>query len=58
MTGTGVGPELVRLDDVSAAYDRHVVLHNVDFHIHEDQFTGIVGPSGAGKTTLLRLLLG
>jgi len=58
MTGTGVGPELVRLDDASAAYDRHVVLHDVDFHIHEDQFTGIVGPSGAGKTTLLRLLLG
>jgi zinc/manganese transport system ATP-binding protein len=58
MTGTGVGPELVRLQDVSAAYDRTVVLHDVDFHIHEDQFTGIVGPSGAGKTTLLRLLLG
>jgi ABC-type Mn2+/Zn2+ transport system ATPase subunit len=58
VTGTGVGPELVRLDGVSAAYDRHVVLSDVSFHIHEDQFTGIVGPSGAGKTTLLRVLLG
>jgi ABC-type Mn2+/Zn2+ transport system ATPase subunit len=58
MTGTGVGPELVRLDDVSASYGRNVVLHDVSFHVHEDQFTGIVGPSGAGKTTLLRLLLG
>jgi zinc/manganese transport system ATP-binding protein len=58
MTGTGVGPELVRLDDVNAGYGRHVVLHDVSFHIHEDQFTGIVGPSGAGKTTLLRVLLG
>lgn len=58
MTGTGVGPELVRLEGASAAYDRAVVLHDVDFHVHEDQFTGIVGPSGAGKTTLLRLLLG
>ena len=29
----------------------------MSFHVHEDQFTGIVGPSGAGKTTLLRLLL-
>lgn len=58
MTGTGVGPELIRLDGVSAAYDRHVVLSDVYFHVHEDQFTGIVGPSGAGKTTLLRLLLG
>lgn len=58
MTGTGVGPELIRLSDVSASYGHTVVLHDVSFHVHEDQFTGIVGPSGAGKTTLLRLLLG
>jgi ABC-type Mn2+/Zn2+ transport system ATPase subunit len=57
MTGTGVGPELIRLDNVSASYDHQVVLEDVSFHIHEDQFTGIVGPSGAGKTTLLRVLL-
>jgi len=58
VTGTGIGPELVRLNGVAAAYDREAVLTGVDFHIHEDQFTGIVGPSGAGKTTLLRILLG
>jgi zinc/manganese transport system ATP-binding protein len=58
MTGTGVGPELVRLDAVCAGYGHHTVLEDVSFHIHEDQFTGIVGPSGAGKTTLLRVLLG
>jgi zinc/manganese transport system ATP-binding protein len=57
MTGTGVGPELIRLDKVVASYDHHRVLEDVSFHVHEDQFTGIVGPSGAGKTTLLRLLL-
>lgn len=58
MTGTGVGPELIRLTGVSANYDDHRVLVDVDFHVHEDQLTGIVGPSGSGKTTLLRLLLG
>lgn len=57
MTGTGVGPELIRLNGVDASYDYQLVLENVSFHVHEDQFTGIVGPSGAGKTTLLRLLL-
>ena len=57
MTGTGAGPELIRLDRVAASYNDHRVLENVSFHVHEDQFTGIVGPSGAGKTTLLRMLL-
>lgn len=57
MTGTGVGPELIRLNGVNASYDHQLVLEDVSFHVHEDQFTGIVGPSGAGKTTLLRLLL-
>jgi ABC-type Mn2+/Zn2+ transport system ATPase subunit len=58
MTGTGVGPELIRLDGAAASYSHHRVLTDVSFHVHEDQFTGIVGPSGAGKTTLLRLVLG
>ena len=58
MTGTGVGPELIRLDGAAASYGHHRVLTDVSFHVHEDQFTGIVGPSGAGKTTLLRLVLG
>ncbi|MDD2857497.1 MAG: metal ABC transporter ATP-binding protein [Candidatus Nanopelagicales bacterium] len=58
MTGIGVGPELISLDGVVAGYTHHPVLTDVTFHVHEDQFTGIVGPSGAGKTTLLRLLLG
>jgi len=58
VTGTGVGEILLSLNHVSARYDKQIVLSHVDFHVHEDQFTGIVGPSGAGKTTLLRLLLG
>ena len=58
MTGTGVGPELIRLTGINATYGHHEVLHDVSFHVHEDQFTGIVGPSGSGKTTLLRILLG
>lgn len=49
---------LIDLEGVSAAYDHHVVLSDVNFHLHGGQFTGIVGPSGAGKTTLLKLLLG
>ena len=58
MTGTGVGQVILSLDRVTVGYDGVAVLRDVSFHVHEDQFTGIVGPSGAGKTTLLRAMLG
>ncbi len=58
MTGTGVGPVILALDHITVAYDAAPVLRDVSFHVHSDQFTGIVGPSGSGKTTLLRTLLG
>ena len=56
MTGTGVGPELIRLIGVDAGYNHQAVLHDVNIHVHEDQFTGIVGPSGSGKTTLAKYI--
>jgi zinc/manganese transport system ATP-binding protein len=58
MTGTGVGPVIMALDNVTVAYEHAPVLQDVSFHVHADQFTGIVGPSGSGKTTLLRTLVG
>jgi len=58
MTGTGVGPVILTLDNITVAYEADPVLRDVSFHVHADQFTGIVGPSGSGKTTLLRTLLG
>ena len=58
MTGTGVGPVILTLDGVSVGYEETTVLRDISFHVHADQFTGIVGPSGSGKTTLLRTLLG
>ncbi|HEX5017024.1 MAG TPA: metal ABC transporter ATP-binding protein [Actinomycetes bacterium] len=58
MTRTGVGPIILSLDAVTVGYGTKPVLRDVTFHVHADQFTGIVGPSGAGKTTLLRTVLG
>ncbi len=58
MTATGVGPVILKLDNITVGYEHAAVLRDVSFHVHSDQFTGIVGPSGSGKTTLLRTLLG
>ncbi len=58
MTATGVGPVILTLDNITVGYEHAPVLRDLSFHVHSDQFTGIVGPSGSGKTTLLRTLLG
>ena len=49
---------LVRLSEVTCAYEGEVVLADVDLVVPDSSFVGIVGPSGSGKTTLLRALLG
>jgi NitT/TauT family transport system ATP-binding protein len=35
-----------------------VALHDVSFHVENNEFFSIVGPSGCGKTTLLNILAG
>lgn len=52
------GPVVVRFEDVSFSYTRVPVLHDVGFHIHENEFVAFVGPNGSGKSTILKLLLG
>ncbi|SJM60991.1 ABC transporter ATP-binding protein [Gulosibacter sp. 10] len=47
---------LVRVEGAGFAYDRRVVVEDLDFVLPERGLTAIVGPSGAGKTTIARLL--
>lgn len=49
---------IIQLNDVFAAYDKKVVLKNINLTIDEHDFLGIIGPNGGGKTTLIRLILG
>jgi len=43
-------------EQVTLAYDDHVVVRDLDLQLVEGSFTAIVGPNGCGKSTLLRAL--
>ncbi|MBS2210589.1 metal ABC transporter ATP-binding protein [Carboxylicivirga mesophila] len=48
---------LIQLDNIRAAYDKNVVLNQVNLTVHANDFIGIIGPNGGGKTTLLKIIL-
>ncbi|SOD94866.1 ABC transporter ATP-binding protein [Blastococcus haudaquaticus] len=56
--GTTAASGRVRLaaEQVTLAYDDHVVVRDLDLQLTEGSFTAIVGPNGCGKSTLLRAL--
>jgi zinc transport system ATP-binding protein len=49
---------LIQLTDVSAGYDREIVLRDVNLSVYDHDFIGVIGPNGGGKTTLIKLILG
>jgi ABC-type Mn2+/Zn2+ transport system ATPase subunit len=49
---------LLEFQNVTLAYGRKVVLHDLNFVVEAGEFFGIVGANGSGKTTILRALLG
>lgn len=49
---------IVRLQDVTVAFDSQVVLKSIDLEIKAGESFVIIGPSGEGKTVLLKTLAG
>ena len=49
---------IVRLRDVTVAYDRHPAVHHLSGIFLAGSMTAIAGPNGAGKSTLLKALMG
>ncbi len=41
---------IIEIKNLSAGYDGHTVLHDVNLSIYERDFLGIIGPNGGGKT--------
>jgi zinc transport system ATP-binding protein len=49
---------IVKINDVSFAYNGQDVLEDVALDIQPEDFVAMIGPNGGGKTTLLKLILG
>jgi iron complex transport system ATP-binding protein len=43
---------LLSVNGLSVSYDRHEVVHDVDFTVPPGQVTALIGPNGTGKSTL------
>jgi zinc/manganese transport system ATP-binding protein len=54
----GAPAEVLRLADVTIAYDRHPVVHHISGTFEQGSLTALVGPNGAGKSTLLKAIAG
>lgn len=49
---------MIEIDNVSFAYDKEPVIHNLSLEIADGEMLAILGPNSSGKSTLLRLMAG
>lgn len=49
---------IISAQNISFAYENHLVLQDLSFSVPCGQYTALIGPNGSGKTTLLNLLCG
>ena len=49
---------VINIQGLSFAYDKQVVLEDINLTVNPKDFLAIIGPNGGGKSTLLKLILG
>ncbi len=49
---------IIQVKDLSFAYERHLVLKNINLEVKKGDFLAIIGPNGGGKSTLIKCILG
>src|SRR5207244_1455835 len=49
---------LLVLEDVSAGYGAHVVLHAIGLSVRSEERIGLLGVNGAGKSTFIKTIAG
>ncbi|WP_245984824.1 metal ABC transporter ATP-binding protein [Biomaibacter acetigenes] len=50
--------EVVKLTDVTFAYNGTPVLENINLSVQVGEFLALIGPNGAAKSTLMKLMVG
>jgi len=55
---TNTSPARLDLENVSAGYERRIVLSEISFQVPHGGQVAVVGPNGAGKSTLFKILVG
>lgn len=58
LSGWRGSQKVLEYKKVSKAFDRRLVLKEVNFVLHHGERVGLIGPNGTGKSVLLRLALG
>lgn len=49
---------VIDIQNLSFAYDKQMVLEEINLKVEEKDFLAIIGPNGGGKSTLIKLILG
>ncbi|MFT7823670.1 MAG: ABC transporter ATP-binding protein [Sulfurimonas sp.] len=49
---------VIDISNVSFAYEKELILEDINLTVQKDDFLAIIGPNGGGKSTLLKLILG
>ncbi|SDH40562.1 ATP-binding cassette, subfamily F, uup [Alteribacillus persepolensis] len=53
-----LGKKVLEVENISKAYDSHVLFSSFSYLVTPGERLGIIGPNGSGKTTLLNILAG
>ncbi|MBL0709315.1 MAG: ABC transporter ATP-binding protein [Sulfurimonas sp.] len=49
---------VVEIENLSFAYDKELVLEDINLNVYDKDFLVLIGPNGGGKSTLVKLVLG
>ncbi len=49
---------MIKVENLSAGYEDHIILHDINLTISDGEIFSIIGRSGSGKSTFLKCLIG